>query len=867
MSPVFKCMKNYAVFLFFSIAMSLLSGCNQGGGSDDGDAAQKENYVTVYSKDSSDVTKRKEGGKYYVNLTSKVDKSNDVGINISDIKVLTTDPDCQTLQSDATGFSVSANENKVCDYEYSVASSEPATQLVGKMGGISRVIISEQPNESELTPFGLIAYQNQVLNIDLGAELKMVGDPTDLNGYTIDTALLWSGSNAQLEVDNENKIIKYTPASDYTGPDTILYSLKDADGNLLAGSIFITAVVEAKPGIDIQDSINITEGVNVSESTTIDLAPYVTNSDDDWQIIYVNTFNASVSLTDADNLQNKSFDFKADYAGDYYVNVVVTDHSGGFDIALVRIVVNDPSAQASWNDILQGLDLFKAPLTLSESESAGMPASASNSDSVGAEVAEYNYVNASHLCQAVGRLPTAEELTSLFTLSNPFQRGWPIDRPYWTSDTNTVVNLSTGIPQSSGTEYYYVTCLAEGGLEIMTDESSLGPIVANGSAQAKVVAQLTLNGQPVVGETLTAAINTESQAQMEASSAVTDPQGKAEFLMSDLKSEHVDISISYNDVVRKTQVEFVGDPDTAVLSMSIVKNNQALSGGVNEVQSVLMDANANPVSGQAILFTTDNASTTLSPSATINTNASGTSVADITYHAAGEQTNQLVAVTSQFREQVENADVTFTAGQITSFTQLGIDSSNRATIQAIVSTNDNAPVPNATVSFHVISGNCTLSSAEAVTQEQGQADLLVTQGGTEQSCEVGADYNQSAANLVVNWNPYVQIKTDVAMYSKDVPSACSQRGYKKLSDIDGLDDWIAAHGTPPNWETELKSSCLVSSKFSTFGLTGSIHYTLNAGNCFANVPYTYFYRSPDGLTYPATDDKAYSHLAICERIK
>ncbi|MFH0257976.1 Ig-like domain-containing protein [Vibrio rumoiensis] len=835
-------MKFYTKLVAILLVTFMLSACNKEentelGSSSTGSGEQK--YVTAYSKDSYDFAKKEQSGQYRVDLTDKVELSANTEIKVSSLELLTSDSDCKILSQDDSSFVITTDNNKVCDYEYFINSTDSNAELVGKISGISRVVVSDDVEQAELTPFGYVAYQGQEAKIDVEKELNKVGDFTDLDGYTLDTAVLSTSSTAQVQLDTENNIIEYTPAPGFLGSEPIMYSMKNANGDVLAGTVIATVADEVKAGIDIQDTIVIKEPVLVSESTTVDLTPYVTNSDDDWQLIYVNSFDAMVNLTNPEDLQNKAFDFVAEHIGDFYVNAVVTDHHGGFDVSLIRLSVQDPNSAATWNDIIQDLSLFKAPLTLSEAQSQGIIFASANADSVGASVAEFNFSQASQLCQLVGRLPTESELLSFYTDSKPIQQGWPVDIPYWTSDINTVVDLSTGVSKTSGNDFYYVTCIVEGGFEILPEESSTDSIVANGVDTAQVVAKLTSNGKPVEGQVISASVNSDSAAQIEDVNVTTDADGKAYFSISDLKAETVSVTVAFNNSKRSMNVEFVADPATAVLSLDVIKDNQPVEGGVNQAKATLVDANENLVSDQAVHFTTnDPKAVVVQP--TVNTDDFGEANADIGYAGEGLVENQSVILTASYTNadfpQQASQVITYTytpSGDIVSFEQTGINSNNQAIIEAVVKDADGIPVDDIFVHFVATAGDCSVVDDDVRTDESGSAINYVVRG-TSEVCTVTASLDgHSYTHLSVLWDPYVQIVLPSAVGNSAVAGKCSYYGYPPLGTVgtlDDLEDWTRANikTLKGSWQKEsVKYGCDNTYYINIFGLTG---YKETVGN-------------------------------------
>lgn len=656
------------------IMASSFSGCKEQGADESlnqGNNSQGNNH-TIQSQNSYEVTRTVPGGKYRVDVLDKVTGGDGVTLKLDDVSVLSTNSACEIIRKDDGGFMLATDTSVICDYEYYLGSGEgesPNSELVG----VSRVVVTESPQKATLLPFGITAYFDDTTSIDIEQELQAIGDESDLSVYRLrkDVTLVPTDSNSQVVVNEVEKTIDYKPSGDNTGHEEILYSLDNGSGDVISGSIFVTVGNRSEKGIDIQDKNTLAEGVSLGESATVDVSQFVTNIDEDWQLVYVSVFNATVEPTSLTDTQNKSFEFNANMIGDYYVNVVVSDHRGGYDTGLIQIQVVDPDGSGDWGNIQHRLKVFYAPLTFSDAQSQGVEVSGTYFDEgVSATMAAFSYSKAKTYCvDRIGRLPAPDELQEMQAAENPSQQDWPVDLLYWTNDPTKVISLSTGssvIPVSTTT--YNVTCVNEGGFSI-TNVS--GDTIADGSEIGQVSAKLEFNGEPVSGQTINAKVDSAT-AVLHTDSLVTDSNGEVTFNITDTKAELVNVLLDYNGEVRQTTVGFVADTNTAQLSLDVEVDDQPIKGGVDEVTATLMDLNGNPIVDKEIEIMSpepnikivehkDTAGVGRTNEEGFNTNKQGQVKIDVTWQGDDFSSDQDSEISAKFIERPEVEDKVYVA--------------------------------------------------------------------------------------------------------------------------------------------------------------------------------------------------------------
>ncbi len=624
--------------------LPILVAC--GGESDSGNSSeiwpenQVDQYVSVHAEDFYSVVQSTDSEEVRVNVVDKVARSGGERISLAEVEVLSSDPSCQLVDSDNESFQIISDHAMVCDYQYTVGLDGYSSgyQMIGKRSGVSRVVVANNAQQAELVPFGVAGYQGETLEINIENELTKVGDNTSLSGFSLtdDVILMPTGSSSTVSLDKTNNKISYTPAATFKGNERILYTLENSSGNVLVGSAVVTVSERSSVGIDIPDKIEILDTVEVGKTAVIDISPYVIDKqDDNFQLIQVVAFDSAVALSDASDTTNKTFTFKVEHAGQYYVNAIVTDHRGGFDVALMKIVAINPNQTGLWGDYYYNNQIYSGPLTKSEADSGGIRNDGTYFDSAHSAkpaVATFRPENASLYCGSFGRFPTSTELKAIWNNDKGNTKNWPLSRGYITLDDSTykVVSLSSGQELTDDGQGYYVTCVSNGSLSIIAID---GTAVANGSDKVIVEATFLVNGKAASGITVDASVS--GRANLVKDSQVTDNSGKVKFEVTSTKAESVSVSVDVGGTFSVSQqVTFIADASTARLTqVSTSKDNAAADGSAkNQVSAFIVDAFNNPVPGIEVEFSAD---TSVSLSS-YKSDSQGVAKVDITSHVVGK---------------------------------------------------------------------------------------------------------------------------------------------------------------------------------------------------------------------------------------
>ena len=709
----------------------------------------------------------------YISLENKIHATSSVGDNtVSEVVSLSDQSACRDIDVYSSGYSVdSTGYIGTCVYEYTV---ENTVDLTAHAVAYSTAVVQQSATGSvdQFEPIAEVAEASQSLDINLAD--KLAGQIPA--GYTLSETITNLGvGSATLDIMNET----ITFISDEPGYSQIIYSYA-SETKVKVGSINIAVSSELNsapvaPNINYSADIN-NKKVNINTEVTIDVGSYISDPDGEpLQLVYVDSWYASVTPLDLSDESNTAFTFNTDRAGEHFVTYAISDHNGGYDIGQVRIEVYDPGSAASWGDIQQGLNVFYGPLTHTEAFGQGVIDSGTNFD-LNKNVATFNYADATNSCESKGGLPSEAQLKKLYNTSRPQSQGWPVALNYWSNDVNTVVSLSNG--QSSmpvGSDTYYVTCVNEGGFVIDNKESFTSDIIANGGSTnegiATVVVELTFNGQPISGEPITADIPSSTEAELSASTVTTDEYGISVFTITDIKAETVSFTAGYNGEERKIDITFIGDKSSAELLSQTIVNNAAISNGINEIIATLKDSNDNPIKGESINFYSEDSNVSVIAQSNI-TDENGQQKAQILWIGSTElSSDPTVTIRSEYT-RVDNVElfseslISFSIAKLVSI-HVESDYSRQPAVVALLATPDGTPVAEGTeVEFKSSTPYCGVGNNMyggvfiAKTDSEGKARAFIyhPDKGADDLCVVTASYQNTQREISVHVSEYVQLQ-------------------------------------------------------------------------------------------------------------
>lgn len=544
-------------------------------------SAQNATYSTGYAE------------SFEVDLSSKVFSSTGGGFALSEVEVLSNDDSCQVESMTETGFVIQASDTKVCDYRYHVTprTLSPMSRMAewpmamkdnssaeDSSSAVARIAVSSDPGSTELVPVSATTLINEDVSISLKSELDKVGFTLGDEFVLTELTLPYARSSSAQINDTDDQVLEYTPPQGFTGIDRVLYTLEDsANGLVLMGVLDIAVGYEANQGFSIPYYNNHDEILDINTEYAIDLSRYVVSDDnDDYQLVYVSTFDGSVRVSDPLDVLNKEIIFSAEAPGEYDISFAVSDHNGVYDTGSLRVKVIDFSSIQVWDEIISDGYRYISPMTTADAVLYG----AEYSESLSRVHGYYEMVHGSseqliNTCQSIGAIaPTSDMFGSTEFIQEAKKASWPKGDLYqMRSGAFDLSSESAVVDEGNG----YFTCAYAVGI---TATPSKGMAVANYSDEVSVEVTLTEDdGSPRVGAFVSADLSS-GNAHLSPSYAYSDAQGKAVFALTSAIAGPYSLYFDYQENIATVNVEFEADRNTASLS---IKSEEDVTYNISDV--------------------------------------------------------------------------------------------------------------------------------------------------------------------------------------------------------------------------------------------------------------------------------------------
>ncbi|WP_409931518.1 Ig-like domain-containing protein [Vibrio owensii] len=445
------------------ISATLLIGC----GGDDSSPPSKETDTILAPVVQNNFTQLVlSDGTTHVSLADNVTDPQGLPVTLESVVSLTDACDDPEFDSEAMTFEVAKENQDTCYFEYTVKNHASNTEWDKSATADSYVLVSETAQSATLPPISQYTVVNQNLVIDLEEQLAGYYPA----GYILDQDVVVLGSG-NATPDSTNNTISYM--SPNKGVSRILYSLTSNDGlDTMAGYIDVAVSAEGNNmpvAEDFEGPENIMSGVKV----TVDVSDHISDPDGDaLQLTDAYAFNADAIATDQDSLTNTSFDFTASGPGTYDVSYYVTDHRGGYAVAVVRITVEHDTP---WDDIiLSNNEVYTAPWEKEGADGFNIPyqtVAPETIDGTDYEITLFNHEQAESVCLSRGMLlPSPSQLQELYSERGNVQDSdsWPVVENYWSDEPTVSVNLASGGTSTTevDTTPLIATCVYPGELNV-----------------------------------------------------------------------------------------------------------------------------------------------------------------------------------------------------------------------------------------------------------------------------------------------------------------------------------------------------------------------------------------------------------------
>ena len=200
-------------------------------------------------------------------------------------------------------------------------------------GGVASATVSVTINPVNDLPMAL----NDIVttNEEVAVEVNVLLNDTDIDGDTlvITSATAAHGSSV---INAEQSLVIYTPELDYTGTDTINYTLLDGDGGVASATVSVTI----NPVNDLPMALN--DIVTTNEEVAVEVNVLLNDTDIDGDTLVITSATAAHGSSVINAEQSLViYTPELDYTGPDIITYVISDQQGGSATANVDVTVFD----------------------------------------------------------------------------------------------------------------------------------------------------------------------------------------------------------------------------------------------------------------------------------------------------------------------------------------------------------------------------------------------------------------------------------------------------------------------------------------------------------------------------------------------
>ncbi len=524
---------------------------------------------------------------------------------------------CNTPEKNGLGFDVETASGALCDYQFTVSNAQTNDDA-------SMKVFSTQAVDPILPALSYpMALEGSLIPVELDLKVLLKDWPV---GYSLDVlSVTVQGSEGNEGTTTAlGNVITYT-GTGLSGWNRIIYTLTNPDkpSENLMGTVYVTISesINQPPEIHkLEYDYNLENGnavvlTNASLEIDLNIPALITEPDgQEWQLIEVQSYTATVRPTAPNSLTNKTLTFTAATVGDHVISYVVADHFGGYSVGMIKVTVSVKEKAPTWEALEAAGLIFSAPLRYSDSTNMGYSVNPVWDEGVANTIAGYREAASLAYCGTIGSIPTVSNMRDLRQAHWLLGRvtgklnEWPKFQSYIAlKDDLTgyeVFNLNNGVQSDVGTGSFYVTCLVNLNLQLIMDKTT---VVADGQSHKLAtvknpkISQLRVES---VGDGLTDAdvnlyidVNPSNTIQQ----IITTSSTKIGFLQFDV----VDINDT-DKMLSSPKVKYIADAKTAVHTVELMADG-VLADGVasNKLKVKILDANLNPVANQKVTVSTE----------------------------------------------------------------------------------------------------------------------------------------------------------------------------------------------------------------------------------------------------------------------
>ena len=173
------------------------------------------------------------------------------------------------------------------------------------------------------------------LNEDSSSAANVLSNDTDVNADQLDVTVIHTAASHGSAVVLANNTISYTPAADYSGPDSFAYELSDG-----SFTVFGTVNVTVNPVPDFPNANN--DGASVAEDGAVSIPVLSNDTDADGDTLSISGGSATDPPHGSAAIAGSSIAYTPDvnYNGSDSFQYTLNDGTGRTDVATVTVTVS-----------------------------------------------------------------------------------------------------------------------------------------------------------------------------------------------------------------------------------------------------------------------------------------------------------------------------------------------------------------------------------------------------------------------------------------------------------------------------------------------------------------------------------------------
>ncbi|AXN30471.1 hypothetical protein ADU60_00945 [Vibrio coralliilyticus] len=576
------------MLLFVYLLPLVLSGCGGDTSEQNQKSSHQENVSSPVATDNYSQFLL-DNSQHVVSLAEHVSDPQGLPVTLERVEPLSQSCGMPIVDKHHLSFTVAESIPETCVYRYVVRNHPENPQLDKESSAESVVLLSTETDSSLIPPISKSIKVDSELTIALRQELGSAYP----DGYTLNQDVVVLGDGVATAGASSDTILYQ--ASSTPGDIRLIYSLSSDDGNNVKAGYIDLAVSSEGNSMPIAENIAGPESLHPNTIITIDVSDSVSDPDgDSLQLTDVYAYNANVAITEPLDVNNTKFNFSASQPGSYSVTYYVSDHRGGYAVAVVRIVVSDPPLP--WSDIVLASGArYTAPWEKSSADIAGIYYQGTEPEVInGTEylIPLFSADAAQALCQSRGMaLPSQEQMKALFQARPDVANSdyWPTSVAYWTS-SKAAANQQYGFNMSSGAQILLptsnpliVTCVYPGELStLVSKDNAYQTELADGDFNTVEAYAKQADGSPISGQRIYA-FSDDENLRFESQSALTDSEGKASFKVRSALSGEFNVLVNYYSQTKAALVRFIDD---LLLSISVSGEHELLLGNTETLTAM-----------------------------------------------------------------------------------------------------------------------------------------------------------------------------------------------------------------------------------------------------------------------------------------